>query len=87
MTDKKTKSEILDKLQKEPLEAPSVLSNVSDSAPAYVSLYTFAQGHAKKYGIEMMGGFYHSQESTGHFADTEENWHHLMKQFQGKEVT
>ena len=68
---------------KEPVAAPIVLGH----SDAVVSLYTFAQNHAKKYGIELMGGFYHSHESKSHFADTEANWHALMEQFKGEEVT
>lgn len=54
--------------------------------PAYIGLNLFAQTHAKKYGIELMGGFYHTQEAIKHYADTEENWHKLIDEYSKKEV-
>lgn len=56
------------------------------SSEEFVSLAHFAQSYAKKYGIELMGGFYQVQEVAKHFADTESNWHDLMEKFKNKEV-
>jgi len=55
---------------------------------AYIPLYRFAQDFAKKYGVEMMGGFYHTQETAKppHLADTEDNWHKLIQAYAKKEV-
>jgi hypothetical protein len=52
----------------------------------YTPLKTFADHNALKYGVELMGGFYHEQESTKRYADTEENWHKLMEEFKNREV-
>jgi hypothetical protein len=58
------------------------------SNEVYISLSAFAQSNAKKYGIEMMGGFYHSQETAKppHLADTEAIWHSLIQNFAKQEV-
>ena len=52
----------------------------------YIALNTFAQSNALKYGIELMGGFYHTQEVQKHYADTEDNWHKLIDDYSRKEV-
>lgn len=54
--------------------------------PVYIGLNIFAQANAKKYGIELMGGFYHTQEALKHRADIEENWHKLIKDYAGREA-
>lgn len=58
------------------------------SGEVFISLSSFAQANAKKYGIELMGGFYHSQETAKppHLADTETNWHALIEKFKKREV-
>lgn len=58
------------------------------SFEVFISLSSFAQANAKKYGIELMGGFYHSQETAKppHLADTETNWHKLIDAFKKQEV-
>lgn len=53
---------------------------------AFVHLHSFAQSNALKYGVELMGGFYHTQEKEFHFADTEENWHKLIDKYAKQEV-
>lgn len=50
------------------------------------TLKAFADQNAIKYGIEIMAGFYHEQETATHFADTDENWSRLMNEFKTKEV-
>jgi len=57
-----------------------------DQEVAYVHLHSFAQSNALKYGVELMGGFYHVQEKALHFADTEENWHKLIDKYAKQEV-
>jgi hypothetical protein len=52
----------------------------------YVSLQKFADDNALKYGIELMGGFFHTQESSNTFADTEENYRLAIQAFAKKEV-
>jgi hypothetical protein len=59
-------------------------SNAADIQ--YTPLKTFADHNALKYGVELMGGFYHEQELTKRYADTEENWHILMDEFMNREV-
>lgn len=54
-------------------EKEAVKSAVSKDV-VYTPLQVFADTYAKKYGIELMGGFYHTQEKAKKFADTEENW-------------
>ena len=61
-------------------------AQASAMEPVFISLHSFAQSHALKYGIELMGGFKHSQESVKHYADTEENWHKLIAAYSKKEV-
>lgn len=58
------------------------------SNEVFISLASFAQANAKKYGIELMGGFYHSQETAKppHLADTEANWHKSIEKFMKQEV-
>lgn len=51
-----------------------------------VPLSSFAQANALKYGVELMGGFYHTQEREFHFADTDENWHKLIEKYSKQEV-
>ena len=52
----------------------------------FVSLESFAQANARKYGIELMGGFYHTQEVARHYADTPSNWHALIDAYRNREV-
>lgn len=59
---------------------------VVEEAVQLVPLNTFAQENAVKYGVELMGGFYHVQETKLHFADTEENWHKLFNDYSKQEV-
>lgn len=72
-----------------PQPTPSSSAPQPSKEPAevvYMPLRVFADTYALKYGVELMGGFYHEQERKHHFADTEENWHKAMQQFSGKEV-
>lgn len=57
-----------------------------DQDVVYMSLQQFADTHVAKYGIELMGGFFHTQESAKKFADTEEAWHTAIVAFSKKEV-
>jgi hypothetical protein len=52
----------------------------------FMPLRQFADTYAKQYGIELMGGFYHVQESLKKFADTEANWHKAIEKFSKEEV-
>jgi hypothetical protein len=58
------------------------------SNEVFISLHAFAQANAKKLGVELMGGFYHSQETakSPHLADTEANWNALFEEFSNREV-
>lgn len=59
-----------------------------ENSNEFVSLSSFAQANAKKYGIELMGGFYQTQETAKppQLADTEANWHKLIQSYAKKEV-
>lgn len=52
----------------------------------YMPLNVFADTYATKYGVELMGGFFHVQEKELKFADTEENWCSAIEAFAKKEV-
>lgn len=52
----------------------------------YMPLQKFADTFASKYGIELMAGFYHTQEVAKKFADIEDNWHTAISAFAQKEV-
>lgn len=62
----------------------------NDVQADYISLHDFAHGNVPNpYPIELMAGFYHTQETakpTAHLADTEENWHSLIKAYSEQEV-
>lgn len=59
---------------------------IVQSNQVLVPLNSFAQQNALKYGVELMGGFYHTQEREFHFADTAENWHKLIDEYSKQEV-
>lgn len=55
----------------------------------YISLYQFAHANVPNpYTVELMAGFYHVQETAKppHLADTETNWHALIKEYATAEV-
>lgn len=62
-----------------------VVEKTADTV-VYVPLQQFADNYATTYGIELMAAFYHSQERSEKYADTEENFHNAIKAFAKKEV-
>lgn len=67
------------KQPQQPVTAPEVVEE-------YVPLETWAQSNALRYGVELMGGFYHVQEKGKHYFDTEAGWQSLMEAYKTQEV-
>lgn len=69
-----------------------IQSSKTQSAPVeteeavFMPLQKFADDYALKYGIELMAGFFHTQESLKKFADIEENYHSAIKVYAKEEV-